>query len=74
MTPSELIFAFLFMLLAGWAVVAFYTRRPESDFTIESSGDQVFRCEDCDYVYTDDADVERSLCPECGRMNNSVQF
>jgi len=55
-------------------VVAYYTRRPESDFTPESSGDQVFRCEECDYVYTDDADVERSLCPECGRMNNSVQF
>ena len=74
MNPSELIFAFLLLLLAGWAVVAYYTRRPESDFTPKSSGDQVFRCEECDYVYTDDADVERSLCPECGRMNNSVQF
>ena len=74
MTPSELIFVFLLILLAGWAVVAFYTRRPESDFTAESSGDQVFWCDGCDYVYTDDADAERSLCPECGRMNNSVQF
>ena len=74
MNPSELIFAFLLVLLAGWAAVAYYTRRPESDFTPESSGDQVFRCDECDYVYTDDADVERSLCPECGRMNNSVQF
>lgn len=55
-------------------MVALYTRRAESDFTVESSGDQVFRCEECDYVYTDDHDVERSLCPECGRMNNSVQF
>ena len=74
MSPSELSFSFLLILLAGWAMVALYTRRAESDFTVESSGDQVFRCEECDYVYTDDHDVERSLCPECGRMNNSVQF
>ena len=74
MSPSELIFSFLLILLAGWAMVALYTRRAESDFTVESRGDQVLRCEECDYVYTDDHDVERSLCPECGRMNNSVQF
>ena len=32
MSPSELIFSFLLILLAGWAMVALYTRRAESDF------------------------------------------
>ena len=74
MTPSETIFVLLLVLLTGWAVVAFYMRRPELEFKPEASGDQVFQCEECEYVYTDDADVERSLCPECGRMNSPVQF
>ena len=72
MSPSELIFLFCsFYCRLGDTL---YTRRAESDFTVESSGDQVFRCEECDYVYTDDHDVERSLCPECGRMNNPCSF
>ena len=74
MTVSDGIFLFLLVLLGGWAILAFVLRRQDVEFGPVESGDQVFWCEECDYVYTDDADVERSLCPECGRMNNSVQF
>ena len=74
MLTSEVIFLFLIVLLAGWAVVAFYTRRQDVKFDHAASHDHVFWCEGCKYVYTDDGDVERSLCPECGKMNNSVQF
>ena len=74
MLTSEVIFLFLFVLLSGWAVVAFYTRRQDVKFDHAASHDHVFRCGGCEYVYTDDGDVERSLCPECGKMNNSVQF
>ena len=49
MNPSELIFAFLLVLLAGWAAVRI-TRAGRNRFHAESSGDQVFRCEECDYV------------------------
>ena len=74
MLASDIIFLFLIVLLSGWAVVAFYTRRQDVRFDPDTSHDHVFRCEGCEYVYTDDGDVERSLCPECGKMNNSVQF
>jgi rubrerythrin len=74
MLPTEIVFVFLFLLMAGWAGLAFYTRQQGFGLGPTSSGDKVFRCVECDYVYTDDEDVERSLCPECGRMNRPVQF
>ena len=74
MLISDVIFLFLIVLLSGWAMVAFYARRQDVKFDDAASHDHVFRCEGCEYVYTDDGDVERSLCPECGKMNNSVQF
>lgn len=74
MHASEAIFLLLGLLLVGWAVVAFYFRGRDVKFDPASSRDNVFRCEGCEYVYTDDGDVDRSLCPECGKMNHSVQF
>jgi len=74
MLPSDFIFIFLIVLMSGWAVIAFYSRRQDVKFDHVGSHDHVFRCEGCDYIYTDDGDVDRSLCPECGKMNNSVQF
>ena len=74
MLPSDFIFIFLIVLMSGWAVIAFYSRRQDVKFDHAGSHDHVFRCEGCDYIYTDDGDVDRSLCPECGKMNNSVQF
>lgn len=74
MSIADGIFLFLLLLLGGWGVLAFVLRRQDVEFGPGGSEDQVFRCEECNYVYTDDADVGRSLCPECGRMNNSVQF
>jgi hypothetical protein len=36
--------------------------------------DRVFRCTKCGLVYTDDADVDRSRCTQCGRLNTPVEF
>ena len=74
MLVSDIIFLSLIILLAGWAGIAFYARRQDVKFDHAASHDHVFRCEGCEYVYTDDGDVERSLCPECGKMNNFKQF
>ena len=74
MSSSNAIFIFLFVLLMGWVFAAFYLRRKDAGFNPESSGDTIFECQECDHFYTDDADVERSLCPECGKMNSPVQF
>ena len=74
MPVTDLIFIILLALMMGWAAVAYYLRRRDVKFDPASSRDNVFSCEGCEYVYTDDGDVERSLCPECGKMNHSVQF
>ena len=71
---SDLVFFFLLMVLIGWSSLAFYMRRRDVNYGLKPSGDRIFLCKECDYVYTDDEDVERSLCPECGKMNNPVQF
>lgn len=36
--------------------------------------DRVFRCAKCGFVYTDDADVDRSRCTQCGKLNEPVVF
>lgn len=36
--------------------------------------DRVFRCKNCGLVYTDDADVDRSRCAQCGKLNEPVVF
>ena len=74
MSVSDSIFLFLFVLLGCWAAVAFYARQRGLDFEPDPNRDNVFSCEECEYVYTDDDDVERSRCPECGVMNGPVVF
>jgi len=74
MSPSSVILFLLLLLVIGWGLTAFYLRRQDVGFNPEPSGDTIFECKVCDHFYTDDADVERSLCPECGEMNSPVQF
>ena len=38
------------------------------------SDDRVFRCVKCAYVYTDDHDVDRSRCQQCGTLNEAIKF
>jgi DNA-directed RNA polymerase subunit RPC12/RpoP len=38
------------------------------------SDDRVFRCVKCAYVYTDDPDVDRSRCQQCGTLNEAIKF
>ena len=38
------------------------------------SEDRIFRCARCGYVYTDDPDVDRSRCSQCGLMNDAIEF
>jgi hypothetical protein len=73
MAPHRFILLFLLVLLLAITLLARYTRRRRSVFEPGPVRDRVFRCGDkgCTLVYTDDADVETSRCPECGRMNES---
>ena len=76
MVPHRFILLFLLVLLLAITMLARRTRRRRSVFQPGPVRDRVFRCagEECELVYTDDADVETSRCPQCGRMNESVRF
>ena len=74
MTPDALILAYLVSLLAGLSAVALYYERRRRRFEPAPSEDRVFRCGKCASVYTDDADVDRSRCPQCGMTNESINF
>jgi hypothetical protein len=74
MPPDYLIFTYVVSLLAALSGLAIYSEARSRRFGPASSEDQIFRCEKCGYVYTDDADVARSRCSQCGRTNDAIQF
>lgn len=74
MTPSALILLYVVSALAAISVVAIYSERRRKRFGPSPSEDHIFRCEKCAFVYTDDADVERSRCPHCGTLNREIEF
>lgn len=74
MAVENLIFFYLVSLLAGLSAVALYSEMLRRRFEPTPSEDRIFRCEKCSFVYTDDADVDRSRCPQCGTVNDSIQF
>lgn len=74
MPADALIEIYVFAVLAALAAVAVYSERRARSFKPTPTEDQVFRCKKCGFVYTDDADVDRSRCPQCGRQNEAIQF
>jgi DNA-directed RNA polymerase subunit RPC12/RpoP len=74
MSLDTLIFVYLVVVLGGLSGVGLYYERRRKLFGPAPSKDRVFRCEKCAFVYTDDADVDRSRCPHCGTTNAAVRF
>lgn len=74
MTPDKILFAYVVVCLAGLASLAVYTELRRRRFQPEPSKDHIFRCEKCSFVYTDDADVARSRCSQCGTLNDAIEF
>ncbi len=74
MTIPDLIFTYVVVLLAGLAGAGIYTELRRRRFEPTPSADRVFRCRRCGYVYTDDPDVDRSRCSQCGQMNEAIEF
>lgn len=74
MPLDQLIFVYVASLLAALSGVVIYSELRRKRFEPEPSEDHIFRCEDCAFVYTDDADVDRSRCPQCGKMNEVFSF
>jgi hypothetical protein len=63
--------AVLLGALSGWGIYSELRRRR---FGPAHPEDRVFRCTKCGFVYTDDADVDRSRCSQCGKMNEPMVF
>jgi hypothetical protein len=74
MTPDLLIFAYVAVVLGGLCLLGLYYERRQQSFQPSPSKDQIFRCEKCAFVYTDDEDVDLSRCPHCGKMNEPMEF
>ena len=74
MSLPNMIFTYVLVLLAGLSGVGIYSEFRRRRFEPGPSADRIFRCRRCGYVYTDDADVERSRCSQCGQMNDAIKF
>lgn len=74
MSIPALIFTYVVVLLAGIAGLAVYTELRQRRFDPTASADRIFRCSKCGYVYTDDPDVDRSRCTQCGQLNKAMIY
>jgi hypothetical protein len=74
MSPESLIGVYVLSLLAGISWLAIYSEIRSQRFRPAREKDRIFRCERCGSVYTDDADVDRSRCSQCGTLNEPIQF
>ncbi len=74
MSIESLLLAYVVSLLAAISVLAVYYELRRRRFAPTSSADRIFRCPNCGLVYTDDADVDRSRCSQCGRSNDAIEF
>jgi hypothetical protein len=74
MPVETLLAGYVVALLAALAGLAFYTEQRQRRFGPTPSKDHIFRCDQCGFVYTDDADVDRSRCSQCGTLNEAIKF
>jgi uncharacterized Zn finger protein len=74
MSAETLIRAYVLSLLAALCLLAIYSDIRRRRFRPAREKDRIFRCERCGSVYTDDADVDRSRCSQCGTVNEPIQF
>ena len=74
MSISTLIFIYVAALLGALCLLGIYSELRRRRFGPTHSEDRVFRCAKCGFVYTDDADVDRSRCLHCGKLNEPIVF
>jgi len=74
MTIPQLLLVYVIALLGGLSGIAIYTDLRQRRFKPTQIHDRIFRCQKCGYVYTDDPDVDRSRCSQCGQLNEAIEF
>jgi rubrerythrin len=71
---KHLIIAYVALTLGTICIVGIFSELRRRRFGSAHPEDRVFRCTKCGYVYTDDADVDRSRCSQCGKLNEPIVF
>lgn len=74
MSIESLILGYVVSLLAALSGLAIYSEQRRKRFEPTPSADRIFRCDKCGLVYTDDVDVDRSRCSQCGSLNEPIKF
>jgi hypothetical protein len=74
MSIPTILFAYVAVPLAALCGLGIYSEMRRRRFHPAAAEDHIFRCTKCGYVYTDDPDVDRSRCSQCGRMNEPIEF
>ena len=74
MSIDWLIIVYVALALGAICAVGIYSEMRRRRFGPTHSEDRIFRCAKCGFVYTDDADVDRSRCAQCGKLNEPIEF
>ena len=74
MSIPSLILSYVVVLLGALIAAGIYSELRRRRFEPTPTEDHIFRCNRCGYVYTDDPDVDRSRCAQCGQMNKAIEF
>ena len=74
MSAQVLITAYVALALGALCVVGILSEVRRRRFGPAHPEDRVFRCNRCGFVYTDDSDVDRSRCAQCGKLNEPIVF
>jgi rubrerythrin len=74
MDPLTLIAIWTTVVLAAIGGLSIHGEFRRRRIGADVSEDRVFRCGQCTAVYTDDENVERSRCPQCGKTNEAFRF
>ncbi len=74
MNISHLLVIYVALALGTLCTVGILSEFRRRHFGPAHPEDRVFRCGKCGFVYTDDADVDRSRCTQCGKLNEPIQF
>lgn len=74
MSIPSLILIYVILTLGALCVIGVHSEIRRRRFDPAHPEDRVFRCKNCGLVYTDDADVDRSRCSQCGKLNEPIAF
>ncbi|HSY09324.1 MAG TPA: hypothetical protein VK840_00245 [Candidatus Dormibacteraeota bacterium] len=74
MSTAALIVIYVAVLLGTLIGLWIYSEMRRRRFGPTHPEDRIFRCAKCGFVYTDDADVDRSRCSQCGKLNEPIVF